>query len=1061
MKIPVSFDKLKKVVHLADIHVRLFKRHDEYRKCFTTLYEQLRQEDLSEAVIVVVGDICHAKTDMSPEMVVLVSDFLRELSEIAPTLVSAGNHDVNLSNSNRLDSLTPIIKNISTSVNLHYLRNSGIFTVADTDFAVFSILDSPEKWPSAFDCKSENKIALYHGPVHGATTDINYTITNKNNPVSMFDGFDIAMLGDIHKYQVIQRHDPVNKYPVVVYPSSLIQQNQGESIHNHGWCLWDIPSRTHVLKKLPNEYAYLTLHVIDGKVSIPENLPKNIRLRLFTNKAEQSEIKKIVSFLKTKFTIAEISINRTKSGVDKNPDRLNSRVDLIDLTNVNIQNELLKDWVERKYDYDVSEETISKILEINNKMNSEISYEDYSRNISWKPIYLKFSNMFSYGEGNTINFSDMNGLYGIFAQNATGKSSAMEALMFALYDKTPRAFKGSSIMNNRRDSFSCEFKFQINGENFYITREGTRRGNTEVKVNVSFWKETPDGEVQSLNGEDRRNTNSIIRTYIGSYEDFILTAYSSVSSNTLFIDTTQAEGKDLLNQFMGLVILDKLEDAANADSKEVAGILKRFKSYNFGDDLTKVREQLLEKRTEKIKVEEVYAKEKEALEEQYTALSVLQNKKLPAPELSIDVSQLFSDWNKINEAIKEAEEQLSEKNTELTDLENNLGDLVKQLSEYDFGELSEKKKTYDRIITSLSEKETKQSMLGEHLEKLRTMLQTLSSYSFNPNCEVCVENNRSQLDEIRSIEADISTVESDLNSITEDITSLNSQRIALSVDVDKFALVSLQRDAANKLESSIKEKGLDIQTLNLNIERMGSKKNSILENIKLYETNKANIEHNEATDEEIRGVNLKISSLKETIDSMEKSLRQSHSDINLLENNKETILNNINEVSELEDTFRAYKYYMEAMGRNGIPYEIMSRAIPKIESEINAILENIVDFKIMLEVDNKNIFAKIYYDHDRIWPLENSSGMERFISSLAIKIALMNASNLPKPNFMIIDEGLSVLDAEILSAMGEVFNVIRQQFDFAVVISHLDVVRDMVDSIIDITREDGFSYIKC
>jgi DNA repair exonuclease SbcCD ATPase subunit len=151
---------------------------------------------------------------------------------------------------------------------------------------------------------------------------------------------------------------------------------------------------------------------------------------------------------------------------------------------------------------------------------------------------------------------------------------------------------------------------------------------------------------------------------------------------------------------------------------------------------------------------------------------------------------------------------------------------------------------------------------------------------------------------------------------------------------------------------------------------------------------------------------------------------------------------------------------MEAVGRDGIPYELMSKAIPNIEAEINNILTQIVDFTISLEVDGKNIVGKLNYDYDRIWPLENSSGMERFISSLAIRVALMNASNLPKSNFLIIDEGLGTLDAENLGSMHTLFGILKAQFDFLIVISHLDAVRDMVDNLIEIKREDGFSYIQ-
>jgi DNA repair exonuclease SbcCD ATPase subunit len=150
---------------------------------------------------------------------------------------------------------------------------------------------------------------------------------------------------------------------------------------------------------------------------------------------------------------------------------------------------------------------------------------------------------------------------------------------------------------------------------------------------------------------------------------------------------------------------------------------------------------------------------------------------------------------------------------------------------------------------------------------------------------------------------------------------------------------------------------------------------------------------------------------------------------------------------------------MLAVGRDGVPYELMSKAIPNIEAEINNILSQVVNFTVSLQVDGKNINGKLTYDYDRIWPLENSSGMERFVSSLAIRVALMNASNLPKSNFMIIDEGFGVLDAEHIGSMQTLFNLLKTQFDLILIVSHLETTRDMVDNLIEIRREDGYSYV--
>jgi len=48
-------------------------------------------------------------------------------------------------------------------------------------------------------------------------------------------------------------------------------------------------------------------------------------------------------------------------------------------------------------------------------MNSRIEMDDLTRNVQWKPIRFEFSNMFSYGEDNVINFDKVGGLMGLFA----------------------------------------------------------------------------------------------------------------------------------------------------------------------------------------------------------------------------------------------------------------------------------------------------------------------------------------------------------------------------------------------------------------------------------------------------------------------------------------------------------------------------------------------------------------------------------------------------------------------------------------------------------------------
>ena len=105
----------------------------------------------------------------------------------------------------------------------------------------------------------------------------------------------------------------------------------------------------------------------------------------------------------------------------------------------------------------------------------------------------------------------------------------------------------------------------------------------------------------------------------------------------------------------------------------------------------------------------------------------------------------------------------------------------------------------------------------------------------------------------------------------------------------------------------------------------------------------------------------------------------------------------IENVKNLERKHKLYSMYLNAVNKDGIPYNLISKTLPIINTEINNILPQVVDFNVILETDGKNINTRIMYD-DRDWPLEMSCGMEKFISGLAIRTALINVCNLPRPN---------------------------------------------------------------
>jgi len=228
--------------------------------------------------------------------------------------------------------------------------------------------------------------------------------------------------------------------------------------------------------------------------------------------------------------------------------------------------------------------------------------------------------------------------------------------------------------------------------------------------------------------------------------------------------------------------------------------------------------------------------------------------------------------------------------------------------------------------------------------------------------------------------------------------------------------------------------------------------------IQKYHDNEDTIKRNKQIESVIDGLNRTKGEIELEIKSINKDIAGLNGSISSLESFIEGIKSKMNEVKDLEEKNRLYTYYLDAVKRDGVPYELISKAMPVIENEINNILGQVVDFSIVMDIDGKNINAKIVYE-DQEWPLEMCSGMEKFVSGLAIRVALINICNLPRPNFLVIDEGFGTLDANNLSSLFMMMQYLKTQFDFIWMISHLEQMRDIVDGLIEIKKVDGFSKI--
>jgi DNA repair exonuclease SbcCD ATPase subunit len=1045
-------NRLKTIYHIADVHIRNVKRHKEYRQIFEKMFVEIRKRGTEDAIIYLAGDIAHAKLEMSPELVNEISWLFKECAKTCPTILITGNHDCNMNNMDRMDVLTPLVDALELE-NFHYLKDTQVYSIGGVDFSVFSILDNKDNWITADKMFGNKKIALFHGPVDNSQTDIGYVVSSRHFTTDIFDGFDLALLGDIHKRQ--EMISP--KGCKVVYAGSLVQQNFGETLGRHGFLAWDLDTMTYEEIDLPNDYGYYTMDIDNGKVPVVNDMPKHPRLRVRLSNTDTADTKKVIAEIKMKYGVEDFTIIRTDSLSKKKTGDRQNKLDFEDISDINYQNSLINEYVERMMPF-VDKNDLAELEKINRDVNSRIVHEDTLRNIMWKPIRFEFSNMFSYGEDNKIDFSKLNGLMGLFAPNAQGKSSIFDAISFCLYDKSSRAFKAANILNNRKTDFRCYLNFQVNGVDYFIERTAkTINKGKNVKVDVNFWYVDGDEKI-SLNGTERRDTNQVIEQYVGKYEDFVLTTLSLQGNNSIFIDKSQSERKDLLAQFMGLNVFDKLYETATEDIKEVSVLIKNFKKTDFTTELADKANELKDKKGELKEFEKELNKlngDKDGLDSVILELS----RNLTPIDGNSNIDDLNTRKEKLKSDIEINEIYIENKVGNINAITEKMVELLQSVNEKKQSngiDIEIVYSNYQREQKSLIEATKVYDTAKLYLSSAEEKIKHLDKHEYDPNCKFCCDNTFVK-DAMKSKEA--------LPQLQEIVKQAMIDCVGIQQTLDTMEGIEEQynewNDFKNKLEQSKsihKTYVLEFDGLNTKKELLETQLDNVEDDIEKYYENEDTIQSNKELEKQIKELEVEKKKIESDIKDISKQIATTNGSISSLETYIGGIKQKMNDVKDLEEKNRLYTYYLDAVKRDGIPYELISKALPVIENEINNILAQVVDFGVTMEMDGKSINAKIVYE-DQEWPLEMCSGMEKFVSGLAIRVALINVCNLPRPNFLVVDEGFGTLDADNLSSLFMMMQYLKTQFDFIWMISHLEQMRDIVDGLIEIKKVDGFSKI--
>jgi DNA repair exonuclease SbcCD ATPase subunit/DNA repair exonuclease SbcCD nuclease subunit len=1066
---------MTRIAFISDLHWRGITRHEEYTKVFNTLFVQLK-EQIKPDFILCGGDIFHTKTqNITPEVIDKITWMFKELSYIAPVYSILGNHDGNLTNDNRQDTISPIISAMNDP-RIVLFKKSGNYILPKTNInlCVLSCFDEAG-WNSVQTDQDLINIAMFHGSVRGCATDSDWVMTHGEAEISMFERFDFALLGDIHKQQFLNQrcdHEGTRK-PWIGYPGSLIQQNYGEDVVK-GYHVWDIRSADDwdvTFHQVQNDYQFVTIDwkgdvasTVKEALQVSEKNLQHKRVRIVSDQTVfHLQMKELYDELKNKHKASEVVFKADKDSVSESGSDEITHAKTSSLRNSpEVLCELYESFVEKDYKIELTglQKDQAKIYVQKALQTIRQSEDDVARDIVWSIKDMEFSNLYRYGETNRIGFSNLNGITGIFGPNKIGKSSIVGSLMFGLFNTTDRGpVKSSYIINKNKKTGHSRITLNVSGVDYVVERsvaKALKRGKVDEEkaaTKLHLARIESDGtevELVSENSESRTDTDKVVRKLIGTSQDFLLTAFSNQGGMNRFIDEGATQRKAILNRFLDLDIFEKLHKMGNEEFQKFNAISSKFRNINWNEVKTTCEAAIVECNQNICSTKEELELKKASREKLRGWLQ--QHGADKQADLRRKVADAFDKTERIQGKIVLRQSEADSHKQTCSQLGESIQTLNNQMANVQFADLESKavklkslSQQYNDLKVEVSQEQQK---LAAQVKSIKKLDLVPCGDSF-PTCHY-----------IKDSHADKTSHETQ-NKIVEDILATYE---AMKSDFETLQQEKIEEQIKSyhrwekELESKQQQlqftqtllKGSQDAITNLQQELVviRAEHNSLLEELNKQEDLGTTIEEEKV--------------LASTISDMESNLQQLYVKLGGYTNKLEQLNKEAEEAAKIIEEQKVYDSVVQAFSKNGIPAYVLKNKLPEINAELNNILAGIVSFRIFLETEvGSNTLDVFIEDKDSRRVIELASGMEKMIASLAIRVALISLSSLPKPDIFIIDESFGALDSSNCTKVIELLQTVKNRFKSILIISHVEEIKEAANNIITIYDNGTESNVNC
>jgi DNA repair exonuclease SbcCD ATPase subunit len=784
-----------------------------------------------------------------------------------------------------------------------------------------------------------------------------------------------------------------------------------------------------------------TQHITDNLTL----LSPNAKIKVYWDDQPHNYSREAKNKIKNYFA-SKYGFNKNNINVIYRPIKKTDNGDVIEITgagienimDVNYQRSLMREFISREG----KNIDFNRILALDEKVNGELNIDlNNIQHKSWSIKWIMIDNFLSFGEQNYVPFTKLKGLTIVnsIPANQGGKTTlTIDAIKFLLHGNTTKTDTNEQIFNQFSDKNELVVRgmIEIENEETIIERKMRRTakkgGGWTVVNKVNYYKILPDGDEEELNEEDAKQTTRKIKDSIGSEKDFEMLVLATEKNLDELIGLTTTESGKILTRLIGLEVLEMKEAIVRTMYNEFA----RKKKSNEYDVITLNHE--IEEHQDKI--QQFQDLEQSLNEELDTAKDKIRDLEEERDELLSNKQTIDVTISELNpDSLEDSIKTITDKGVELSKKVSEIKQELVKIGDVNFDE-----DIFHQLTKQSGSLNTEKALKEAEIKRLKKVVSDLIAGGI---CQSC---NR-KLDDVDNSEH-IAKHELEIEKLNNELAEIEKKLKDTDTKLETL-------DAIKRLVDDKNKKELDIDRLEV---EMGGLRNKVVEkknDLRKYNLNLEAINLNRNIEISVTKIKTDLSVENHTKEETIKKIERVQTDLKI---NAESIVNKnklISTIKKEEEIDKIFKIYIELVGKKGISKLVLRSVLPIINSELQRLLEDVVDFEVEIFINDKND-VNFTLNKDGIQKLlKSGSGFEKTASSLALRAVLGKLSTLPMPNFITFDEVLGKVAPENLEKLKTLFDKIKDMYEIVFFITHNDLVKDWSDNVITVVKNDNLSKI--